>query len=58
MSENRSDIDINDPNSWKKWAKKADVHTDQDKLKALKLRSILQYQISGCNACEFTQNID
>jgi hypothetical protein len=27
MSENRSDIDINDPNFWQKWAKKADVDT-------------------------------
>jgi chromodomain-helicase-DNA-binding protein 7 len=33
MSENRSDIDINDPNFWQKWAKKADVDTDQDKVK-------------------------
>lgn len=35
MSENRSDIDINDPNFWQKWAKKADVDTDQDKVNTL-----------------------
>ncbi|XP_071173454.1 chromodomain-helicase-DNA-binding protein 8-like isoform X4 [Mytilus edulis] len=31
MSENRDDIDINDPNFWQKWAKKADVNADEDK---------------------------
>ena len=33
MTENRSDIDINDPNFWQKWAKKADIDTDASKSK-------------------------
>lgn len=28
MSGNRTDIDINDPDFWKKWAKKADVDVE------------------------------
>ena len=28
VSENRTDIDINDPNFWQKWAKKADIDVD------------------------------
>ena len=28
VSENRTDIDINDPNFWQKWAKKADLDVD------------------------------
>ena len=28
MSDNRTDIDINDPNFWQKWAKKADLDVD------------------------------
>ncbi|KAK3760063.1 hypothetical protein RRG08_064733 [Elysia crispata] len=34
MTENRSDIDINDPNFWQKWAKKADIDTDASKSKS------------------------
>ena len=30
VSENRSDIDINDPDFWAKWAKKADIDTEQN----------------------------
>ncbi|KAJ8302947.1 hypothetical protein KUTeg_019343 [Tegillarca granosa] len=33
MSSNRSDIDINDPNFWQKWAKKADLDADELKHK-------------------------
>ncbi|XP_071091615.1 chromodomain-helicase-DNA-binding protein 8-like isoform X2 [Haliotis cracherodii] len=29
MTSNRSDIDINDPNFWQKWAKKADIDVDE-----------------------------
>ena len=29
MSDNRSDIDIADPNFWQKWAKKADLDLDE-----------------------------
>ena len=28
VSDNRTDIDINDPNFWQKWAKKADIDVD------------------------------
>ena len=28
MTSNRDDIDINDPEFWQKWAKKADVDVD------------------------------
>ena len=28
MSSNRNDIDIDDPNFWQKWAKKADIDLD------------------------------
>ena len=28
MTGNRDDIDINDPEFWEKWAKKADVNVD------------------------------
>ena len=28
VSDNRTDIDINDPNFWQKWAKKADLDVD------------------------------
>ena len=31
MSQNRTDIDIDDPNFWQKWAKKADLDVDQMK---------------------------
>ncbi|XP_041376531.1 chromodomain-helicase-DNA-binding protein 8-like isoform X2 [Gigantopelta aegis] len=31
MSSERSDIDINDPNFWQKWAKKADIDVDEIK---------------------------
>ena len=33
MTENRSDIDINDPNFWQKWAKKADIDVEANKSK-------------------------
>jgi len=29
VSENRTDIDIADPNFWQKWAKKADLDVDE-----------------------------
>ena len=29
MSTNRSDIDIDDPNFWQKWAKKAELDVDE-----------------------------
>lgn len=28
MTSNRNDIDINDPNFWQKWAKKADLDVE------------------------------
>ena len=47
MSSNRNDIDIDDPNFWQKWAKKADIDTDE-----------LQNKVSGVfkslrNGCLF-----
>lgn len=30
MSSNREDIDVNDPNFWQKWAKKANIETNSD----------------------------
>lgn len=35
MTENRSDIDINDPEFWQKWAKKADIDTEAGNSKVL-----------------------
>jgi chromodomain-helicase-DNA-binding protein 7 len=31
-TENRSDIDVDDPDFWQKWARKADIDTDIDKV--------------------------
>lgn len=50
MTGNREDIDINDPNFWQKWAKKADLDTDELKNKVTNssvdcnIEGAMQYQ--------------
>ena len=50
----RDDIDINDPEFWQKWAKKADVETDNSKVRMGQFLSLfmLFYSHSICN-CVF-----
>ena len=56
----RDDIDINDPEFWQKWAKKADVETDNSKVRMGQFLSIsmlfffsqhLQLRLSNAQIC-------